>query len=93
MEKIYTISSMTRDNDLFEVTLYEDEEEVHEYVASKENLDRLIEKIEADGYERDLTQDQYEAEAEELGWGDDEDDYDILELRDQWDECDDNWFK
>lgn len=93
MEKVYTISSMTRDNDLFEVTLYEDEEEVHEYIASKENLDKLIEKIEADGYERELTQDQYEAEAEELGWGDDEDDYDILELRDQWDDCDDNWFK
>ena len=90
MEKVYTISSMTRDNDLFEVTLYEDEEEVHEYIASKENLDKLIEKIEADGYERELTQDQYEAETEELGWGDDEDDYDILELRDQWDACDDD---
>jgi hypothetical protein len=64
MEKVYTISSMTRDNDLFEVTLYEDEEEVNEYVASKENLDKLIKKIEADGYERD-------------------EDYDILELRDQ----------
>ena len=93
MEKVYTISSMTRDNDLFEVTLYEYGEEVHEYIASKENLDKLIEKIEADGYERELTQDQYEAEAEELGWGDDEDDYDILELRDQWNDCDDNWFK
>jgi hypothetical protein len=71
MEKVYTISSMTRDNDLFEVTLYEDGEEVNEYVASKENLDKLIKKIEADGYERD-------------------EDYDILELRDQWDECDDD---
>lgn len=88
MEKVYTISSMTGDNDLFEVTLYEDEEEVHEYVTSKENLDKLIEKIEADGYERELTEDQYEAE--ELGRGDDDDDYDILELRDQWDECDDD---
>lgn len=82
MEKIYTISSMTRDNDLFEVTLYEDGEEVHEYVTSKENLNKLIEKIEADGYERELTEDE---------WDDDEDDdYDILELRDQWDECDDD---
>lgn len=90
MEKVYTISPMTRDNDLFEVTLYEDEEEVNEYVASKENLDKLIEKIEADGYERELTQDQYEAEAEELGWGDDDDDDDILELGDQWDDCDDD---
>ncbi len=90
MEKVYTISSMTRDNDLFEVTLYEDGEEVAEYVASKENLDKLIEKIEAEGYERELTEDQYEAEAEELGWGDDEDDYDIMELRDQWDDCDDD---
>jgi hypothetical protein len=83
MEKVYTISSMTRDNDLFEVTLYEDEEEVAEYVASKENLDKLIEKIEADGYERELTEDE---------WDDDEDDYDydILELRDQWDACDDD---
>ena len=90
MEKVYTISPMTRDNDLFEVTLYEDGEEVHEYVAAKENLDKLIGKIEDDGYERELTEDQYEAEAEELGWGDDEDDYDILELRDQWDACDDD---
>ena len=57
MEKVYTISSMTRDNDLFEVTLYEDEEEVHEYIASKENLDKLIEKIEADGYEYDDDED------------------------------------
>ena len=82
MEKIYTISSMTRDNDLFEVTLYEDGEEVHEYVTSKENLNKLSEKIEADGYERELTEDE---------WDDDEDDdYDILELRDQWDECDDD---
>lgn len=33
MEKFYTISSMTGDNDLFEVTLYEDEEEeVNEYL-------------------------------------------------------------
>lgn len=74
MEKVYTISSMTRDNDLFEVTLYEDEEEVAEYIASKENLDKLIEKIETDGYEYD----------------DDYDNYDILELRDQWDACDDD---
>lgn len=81
MEKVYTISSMTRDNDLFEVTLYEDEEEVNEYIASKENLDKLVEKIEADGYERELTEDE---------WDDDEDDYDILELRDQWDDCDDD---
>lgn len=65
MEKVYTISSMTRDNDLFEVTLYEDGEEVAEYVASKENLDKLIEKIEADGYERELTEDE---------WDDDDDD-------------------
>jgi hypothetical protein len=90
MEKVYTISPMTRDNDLFEVTIYEDGKEVNEYVSSKENLDKLIEKIEADGYERELTEDQYEAEAEELGWGDDDEDYDILELRDQWDDCDDN---
>ena len=90
MEKVYTISPMTKDNDLFEVTLYEDEEEVNEFVSSKENLNKLIEKIEADGYEREFTQDQYEDEANELGWGDDEDDYDILELRDQWDDCDDD---
>ena len=51
MEKVYTVSPMTRDNDLFEVTLYEDGEEVNEYVASRENLDKLVEKIEADGYE------------------------------------------
>ena len=60
MEKVYTVSPMTRDNDLFEVTLYEDEEEVHEYVTSKENLDKLIEKIEADGYERELTEDEWD---------------------------------
>lgn len=77
MEKVYTVSQMTRDNDLFEVTLYEDGEEVHEYVAAKENLDKLIEKIEADGYEYDENDD-------------DDDDYDILELRDQWDACDDD---
>lgn len=82
MEKVYTVSPTTKDNDFFEVTLYEDEEEVHEYVTSKENLDKLIEKIEADGYERELTEDE---------WDDDEDDdYDILELRDQWDDCDDD---
>lgn len=60
MEKVYTISSMTKDNDLFEVTLYEDGEEVADYVASKENLDKLIEKIEADGYERELTEDEWD---------------------------------
>ena len=81
MEKVYYISPTTVDNDFFEVTLYEDEEEVHEYVTSKENLNKLIEKIEAEGYERELTEDE---------WDDDEDDYDILELRDQWDECDDD---
>lgn len=75
MEKVYTVSPTTKDNDFFEVTLYEDEEEVHEYVTSKENLDKLIEKIEADGYEYD---------------DDEDDDYDILELRDQWDACDDD---
>lgn len=79
MEKVYYISPTTKDNDFFEVTLYEDEEEVHEYVTSKENLNKLIEKVEAEGYERELTEDE---------WDDDEDDYDILELRDQWDECD-----
>lgn len=73
---------MTRDNDLFEVTLYEDEEEVHEYVTSKENLDKLIEKIESEGYERELTEDEWDE--------DEDDDYDILELRDQWDACDDD---
>lgn len=78
MEKVYYISPTTEDNDFFEVTLYEDEEEVHEYVTSKENLNKLIEKIEADGYER-----EYE-------WNDDDDDYDIMELRDQWDACDDD---
>ena len=90
MEKVYTISSMTRDNDLFEVTLYENGEEVNEYVSSKENINKLIEQIESEGYKRELTEDQYETEAEELGWGDDDDDYDILELRDQWDACDDD---
>lgn len=79
MEKVYYISPTTKDNDFFEVTLYEDEEEVHEYVTSKENLNKLIEKVEAEGYERELTEDE---------WDDDEDDYDILELEDQWDECD-----
>lgn len=67
---------MTQDNDLFEVTLYEDGEEVNEYAVSKENLDKLIEKIEADGYEYDDSED--------------DDDYDILELRNQWDACDDD---
>ena len=81
---------MTRDNDLFEVTLYEDEEEVHEYIASKQNLNKLIETIEACGYKRELTQEQYEDEASDIGWGDDDDDYDILEMRDQWDDCDDD---
>ena len=65
MEKVYYISPTTKDNDFFEVTLYEDEEEVHEYVTSKENLDKLIEKIEADGYDRELTEDE---------WDDDDDD-------------------
>lgn len=65
MEKVYTISSMTRDNDLFEVTLYEDGEEVAEYVASKDNLDKLIEKIEADGYERELTEDEWDDDGDD----------------------------
>lgn len=76
MEKVYYISPTTKDNDFFEVTLYEDEEEVNEYVVSKENLDKLIEKIEADEYEYDDSED--------------DDDYDILELRNQWDACDDD---
>ena len=73
MEKFYNITSISLNDDLFEVTLYVDGMEVKEYIVHQENLDRLIEKIEADGYEYD-----------------DEDDYDILELRDQWDECDDD---
>lgn len=74
MEKFYNIKSISLNDDLFEVTLYVDGIEVKEYIVRKENLDKLIEKIEADGYEYD--DDDYD------------DDYDILELRDQWDECD-----
>ena len=48
---------MTRDNDLFEVTLYEDGMEVKEYIVRQENLDKLIEKIEANGYEYDCDDD------------------------------------
>lgn len=75
MEKFYNIKSISLNDDLFEVTLYVDGMEVKEYIVHKENLDKLIEKIETDGYEYD---------------DDDDDDYDILELRDQWDECDDD---
>ena len=75
MEKFYNITSISLNDDLFEVTLYVDGMEVKEYIVHQENLDKLIEKIEADGYEYDE---------------DDDDDYDILELRDQWDACDDN---
>lgn len=74
MEKFYNIKSISLNDDLFEVTLYVDGMEVKEYIVHKENLDKLIEKIETDGYEYD----------------DDDDDYDILELRDQWDDCDDD---
>lgn len=76
MEKFYNITSISLNDDLFEITLYVDGMEVKEYIVHQENLDRLIEKIEADGYEYDDC--------------DDDDDYDILELRDQWDECDDD---
>lgn len=73
MEKFYNITSISLNDDLFEVTLYVDGIEVKDYIVRQENLDKLIEKIEADGYEYD-----------------DDDDYDILELRDQWDACDDD---
>ena len=76
MEKVYNVKSISLNDDLFEVTLYEDGIEVKDYIVRQENLDKLIEKIEADGYEYD---------------DDDDDDYDILELRDQWDACDDDW--
>lgn len=74
MEKFYNIKSISLNDDLFEVTLYVDGIEVKEYIVRQENLDKLIKKIEADGYEYD--DDDYD------------DDYDILELEDQWDECD-----
>jgi hypothetical protein len=75
MEKFYNVKSISLNDDLFEVTLYVDGIEVKDYIARQENLDKLIEKIETDGYEYD---------------DDDDDDYDILELRDQWDDCDDD---
>ena len=75
MEKFYNVKSISLNDDLFEVTLYVDGIEVKDYIVRQENLDKLIEKIEADGYEYDE---------------DDDDDYDILELRDQWDACDDD---
>ena len=75
MEKFYNITSISLNDDLFKVTLYVDGIEVKEYIVHQENLDKLIEKVETDGYEYD----EYE-----------DDDYDILELRDQWDDCDDD---
>ena len=75
MEKFYNVKSISLNDDLFEVTLYVDGIEVKDYIVRQENLDKLIEKIEADGYEYD---------------DDEDDDYDILELRDQWDDCDDD---
>lgn len=75
MEKFYNVKSISLNDDLFEVTLYVDGIEVKDYIVRQENLDKLIEKIEADGYEYD---------------DDEDDDYDILELRDQWDACDDD---
>jgi hypothetical protein len=80
MEKFYNVKSISLNDDLFEVTLYVDGIEVKDYIARQENLDKLIEKIEADGYEYDDDEDD----------DDEDDDYDILELRDQWDACDDD---
>jgi hypothetical protein len=75
MEKFYNITSISLNDDLFKVTLYVDGIEVKEYIVHQENLDKLIEKIETDWYEYD----EYE-----------DDDYDILEFRDQWNDCDDD---
>ena len=56
----------------------------NEYSRLKETVRELESLI--DKYE-DMT--KGESDFTDLGWGDD-DDYDILELRDQWDDCDDD---
>lgn len=75
MEKIYTVSLMGKDTDLYEVCIYKNGVEVDYHVVSRESqLQELISDLEAEGYERELTEDQYEEEeAEEMGWVDEED--------------------
>lgn len=91
MEKVYTVSLIGEDTDLYEVCIYKNGVEVDYHIVSRESrLQELISDLEAEGYERELTEDQYEEEAADLGLEDDEEDYDILELRDQWDACDDD---
>ena len=74
MEKVYTVSNMGEDTDLYEVCIYKNGVEVDYHVVSRESqLQELISDLEAEGYERELTEDQYEEEAEEMGLVDDED--------------------
>ena len=60
MEKIikhYTIEP-TETNETFEVTLYEDFNEVSRFSAAKDDLDAVAAKVESDGYEYRLTDKQ-----------------------------------
>ena len=55
MEKIYTVSTMGKDTDLFEVCIYKNGVEVDYHVVSRESqLQELISDLEAEGYERDF---------------------------------------
>ena len=81
MEKVYTVSPMGEDTDLYEVCIYENGEEVDYHIVSREgHLNELISNLEAEGYERELTEDQYEEEAREIGYGEDEEDFDDDDL-------------
>lgn len=55
VEKIYTVSPMGKDTDLFEVCIYKNGVEVDYHVVSRESrLQELISDLEAEGYERDF---------------------------------------
>ena len=81
MEKVYTVSPMGQDVDLYEVCIYKNGEEVGYHIVSLESrLNELISSLEAEGYERELKEDQYEEEAREIGYGEDEEDFDDDDL-------------
>lgn len=55
--KYYTVEP-TENNETFEVTLYEELNEVGRRLVAKDDLDAVVEKVESDGYEYHLTDKQ-----------------------------------
>lgn len=55
--KHYTVEPI-KTNETFEITLYENFNEVGRYSVAKEDLDVVVAKVESDGYEYHLTDKQ-----------------------------------